>query len=80
MRLLMDTHAFLWFLWADPQLSASARSLIEDEANEKYISLISLWEIAIKVSTGKLTLAKPFEVYMREQIALNGFEILPLRM
>lgn len=80
MHILMDTHTFLWFLWADPQLSVTARTMIEDETNEKFISLISLWEIALKVSVGKLTLAKPFEQYIREQIALNGFEILPLRL
>lgn len=79
MRLLLDTHTLLWFLWGDPQISASARALIEDEANEKFVSVASLWEIAIKVSLGKLTLAKPFGEYMREQIDLNGFQILPIR-
>lgn len=53
MRLLLDTHAFLWFLSDDVQLSALARGLIEDGANEILLSVASLWEIAIKVSLGK---------------------------
>lgn len=50
MTLLLDTHAVLWFWWADPQLSATASSLICDPANRKLVSPASAWEIAIKVS------------------------------
>ena len=54
MKLLLDTHTFLWFIMGNSRLSADARVLIEDQANEKFLSAASLWEIAIKVSTGKL--------------------------
>jgi len=51
MNLLLDTHAFLWFIAGDSSLSQSARSAIEDLNNNRYLSVASLWEIAIKVST-----------------------------
>lgn len=49
MRLLLDTHTFLWFVLNDPQLSAAAKALIEDPANDILVSPASYWEIAIKV-------------------------------
>ena len=55
--LLLDTHTVLWFFWDDPQLSASAKALIENAANRKLVSIATCWEIAIKVGVGKLTLA-----------------------
>jgi hypothetical protein len=62
MTLLLDTHAFLWFWWADPLLSATASAVICDPANRKLISPASSWEIAIKVSRNKLDLGAPFNM------------------
>jgi PIN domain nuclease of toxin-antitoxin system len=76
MRLLLDTHALLWFHLADPQLSAAARVAIMDLANEKWVSPASYWEVAIKVSTGKYVLAQPYEDFMRNAIDANGFQYL----
>ena len=59
MRLLLDTHSFLWFAEDSPRLSATARSLIEDGGNDVLLSLASIWEMAIKVSQGKLQLGQP---------------------
>jgi PIN domain nuclease of toxin-antitoxin system len=56
MRLLLDTHAFLWFVAGDAQLPSRARRRIEDPRHEKYLSVASVWEIAIKKSLGKLEL------------------------
>ena len=56
MRLLLDTHAFLWFITNDSQLSAAARVLIADPSNEILVSPASYWEIAIKIRLGKYTL------------------------
>ncbi len=64
MRLLLDTHAFLWFIAGDTQLSYRGRQLIEDQANTRFLSVASLWEMAIKHSTGKLPLGEPFEPFM----------------
>ncbi|WP_416865342.1 MAG: type II toxin-antitoxin system VapC family toxin [Imperialibacter sp.] len=56
---LLDTHAFLWFLGGDDQLSTTARTTIEDSTTKKFVSIASIWEIAIKISLGKLTLGIP---------------------
>ena len=70
MKLLLDTHALLWFIGNDPQLSAPARQSIENSANDKFISAASLWEIAIKLSLGKVKLPQSFdEVFPQQLIA-----------
>lgn len=78
MRVLLDTHAFLWFVLGDAQLSGTARQHIEDPGNEKLLSPASYWEIAIKISVQKYTLSQPYEVFMQQGIADNGFLILPI--
>src|ERR1700742_1324549 len=80
MKLLLDTHAFVWFIMGSPNLSAHARALIEDVANEKFVSVASLWEIAIKLSIGKLTLSAPFDVCIPQQLGLNGFGLLNIEI
>jgi PIN domain nuclease of toxin-antitoxin system len=80
MRLLLDTHAFLWFIMGSPNLSAEARALIEDETNERFLSAASLWEMAIKSSTGKLTLSAPFDVLIPRQLSLNGIGLLGIEV
>ena len=80
MKLLLDTHTFLWFIVGNPSLSATARLAIEDQANEKYLSVVSLWEIAIKVSIGKLILSAPFDTLIPQQLSINGFELLNLEV
>jgi len=77
-RLLLDTHALLWFVANDAALSASARSLIET-ADEVLVSVASAWEIAIKVNLGKLTLdATSAESFFEEQMRANSFAYLPI--
>lgn len=78
MNLLLDTHTFLWFIAGDATLSKAARSAIEDEGNNLYLSVASLWEIAIKVSIDKLMLSEPFEALIPEQLAENGIELLDI--
>src|SRR4051812_19004273 len=70
MKLLLDTHAFLWSLEASDRLSRRALAAIQDSANVKLISYASLWEITIKVACGKLELATPWEETLR------GIEVL----
>lgn len=78
-RLLLDTHALLWFVANDAALSASARSLIESSADEVFVSVASAWEIAIKVNLGKLSLdAESAESFFEEQMRANGFAYLPI--
>jgi PIN domain nuclease of toxin-antitoxin system len=76
MEYLLDTHTFLWFINGDEQLSQKAKGAIINPDAIKYISIISFWEIAIKVNLGKLQLDIAFED-LRKQVTLNGFEILP---
>lgn len=73
-RLLVDTHALLWWLTDDPALSATAREAIADPANEPLVSSASVWEIAIKRSLGKVTAPDD----LPEQIAGGGFTWLPV--
>ena len=80
MKLLLDTHTFIWFIMGNPALSNQARALIEDVANEKFLSVASLWEIAIKLSIGKLSLSEPFHRLIPEQLSLNGFELLNIEI
>ncbi len=76
MKLLLDTHAFLWFMSGDATLSKAARSAIEDENNDVFVSPASLWEIAIKIGVNKLTLREPFETLIPKELAENEIELL----
>jgi PIN domain nuclease of toxin-antitoxin system len=80
MRLLLDTHSFLWFIDNNPKLSAHAKTLIEDGTNEVSLSVASLWEIGIKLSLGKLTLSLPFDTFMSQQLEQNNIELLDLKI
>ncbi len=73
MRLLLDTHALLWWVDDDPRLPAKARKVIADAANDCFVSLASAWEMAIKSQLGKLTLASSVRQYFPAQLAANGF-------
>ena len=76
MNLLLDTHAWLWFVLGDPQLSNGARNHILDPANVKFVSPASYWEISIKISLGKHALNAPYPQFMRRVITGNGFRFL----
>lgn len=78
MKLLLDTHSFLWFIEGNLNLSQKARALIESDENEKLVSVASVFEIAIKSSLGKLVLSKPLEQVIPAQIYSNEFHLLPL--
>ncbi|HUY87615.1 MAG TPA: type II toxin-antitoxin system VapC family toxin [Pirellulales bacterium] len=80
MRLLLDTHAFLWFVTKDSQLSAAALTLIAEPTNEIVVSPASYWEIAIKVSLNKYALTAPFEQFFMEGIEGNDFSVLPIEV
>ena len=64
----------------NPNLSVKARAAIEDLANEKHVSAASVWEIAIKLSVGKLFLSAPFSTLIPDQLNANGFELLPVEV
>lgn len=78
MKLLLDTHTFLWFIGGDVQLDKSSRQLIEDVHNQRYLSIVSVWEITIKVSLGKLQAPIPPSVLIRDHIWSNAIELLAI--
>lgn len=80
MRLMLDSHALLWFAADDPRLSATARSFIRDPRNERLFSIASVWELAIKVSLGKLSIAEPFETFVPRQLSGNLTTLLPIEL
>ena len=78
MKLLLDTHTFLWHADASSQMSATATSLLVDPANELFLSMASVWEIAIKVGINKLTLSAPYATFMTRAITGYGVSLLPV--
>jgi len=78
MRVLLDTHAWLWFVLGDNALSSAARSLIEDPGNDKLISPASYWETAIKISLKKYALPQPYEQFIDHATTGQGFVVLPI--
>ena len=77
MQLLIDTHVLIWFLEGNKSLSKPHRQIISDSQNDVFVSIASLWEIAVKISLGKLTLAKPLADVIK-QIAVENIEVLPI--
>lgn len=76
MKLLLDTHVFLWWVCDAPELSDTARAAISDPRNACHLSMASCWEMSIKSSLGKLKLKKPVERFISEQMQQNGFLML----
>lgn len=80
MRLLLDTHTFIWFVTDSPRLNATAKRLIEDEYNEKLLSIASVWEMAIKHSIGELSFDLPFMVFIEQQMYQNSMSLLDINI
>jgi PIN domain nuclease of toxin-antitoxin system len=79
MKLLLDTHAFIWWDSAPAQLSAPALAALRDPANEVWLSVASVWEMVIKCQLGKITLRLPLADVVTQQQA-NGVRILPVTL
>lgn len=80
MRLLLDSHAFLWFILGDQRLSDRARLAIAAADTDVLISPATLWEMAIKVRLGKYTLPGPFGPFMDTQLTSNRIRLLPIEV
>jgi PIN domain nuclease of toxin-antitoxin system len=78
-KILLDTHTFLWFIAGDERLDDYARQLIEEPTNERYLSVASVWEITIKSSLGRLTVPLPPSTLIREQIWANAIDLLAIK-
>lgn len=79
MKYLLDTHTFLWFINDDASLSSTANALIEDPENTIYLSVASIWEMAIKVSLDKLEMPSPFTEFIDEQLNENTIILLNIK-
>ncbi len=77
MKFLLDTHAFIWFIQGDERLPGNIQELIASEKNDVFISIATFWELAIKISLGKLELSEPLEKVYNQALS-EGFKILPI--
>jgi len=75
---LLDTHSFIWFIEDNPSLSAQARIIIEEPSNDLLLSIASVWEMAIKVSLGKLQIRQSFDRFIPDQLMLNNINLLDI--
>lgn len=80
MELLLDTHAFLCWVEGTPAVGGRARAAVSSPENEVLFSIASCWELAIKLSLGKLRLAQRLDRFIPEQLGLNGFSLLDIRL
>jgi PIN domain nuclease of toxin-antitoxin system len=80
MQILLDTHTFIWYVTNNPKLSSTAQQFINNGNNEVLLSIASIWEMAIKHSIGKLNFELPFDVFISQQISINNFNLLNIKI
>ena len=78
MKLLLDTHTFLWLVEGSPNLSAAAQAALADPAHDLYLSVASVWELAIKTGSKKLTLSDPLDVFVGKWTVTYQTTLLPV--
>ncbi|WP_019500784.1 type II toxin-antitoxin system VapC family toxin [Pseudanabaena sp. PCC 6802] len=78
MKLLLDTHTFLWFIEGNLKLSEEARILIENPKSERFLSIASLWEMSVKTSIGKLELGMTFTDLVKREVYGNAIDVLEI--
>jgi PIN domain nuclease of toxin-antitoxin system len=79
MKVLVDTHTFIWALLHDHRLTSKAKQILTSNEHELVFSLVSLWEIAIKIKTGKLNTIGSSVAYIRDEMDAYGMSLLPIR-
>jgi len=77
-KFLLDTHALLWMISGNAQLSAPAREVICAAENRLFFSMAGYWEICLKISLGKLELQANWEKHLDNEMKLNGISLLPV--
>lgn len=80
MKLLLDTHTFLWFVNDNLKLSDRLKDLIEDTNNVSYLSMASLWEMSIKSNLGKLTLNPNYEEFVDREVTTSTIQLLNIEL
>jgi PIN domain nuclease of toxin-antitoxin system len=79
MKVLVDTHTFIWDLEANPRSSRKAIEMLRSDSSQLIFSLVSLWEIAIKIKIGKLNTIGSSVAYIRDEMDAYSMELLPIR-
>ncbi len=79
MRLLLDSHAFVWWVADDPRLSRRARDVIADGATDVFVSAVSVWELVVKAGLGRVEMPDSAR-FIPAQLSANRFEALPLHL
>ena len=80
MKVLLDTHTFLWWVDDSPRLSNSVKEVIANPENTIFFSVVSAWEIVIKQGIGKLALPEPAEMYIPSRLKSNRFSVLTINL
>ena len=80
MKLLLDTHVFIWWDSNPAKLSKKTLALCSDPGNTLFLSVVSVWEMQIKMQLGKMKLAFPLQDIIREQQKENGLQIIPVEL
>jgi PIN domain nuclease of toxin-antitoxin system len=79
MKYILDTHVFIWYATGDKRLTPRSRSIIES-SDEMFVSIASIWEMAIKVNIGRLDFKKPFQKIIENQIIINKYKLLSISL
>ena len=79
MKIILDTHVFLWAISDDPRLTSQQRQQFLDQQNDLYLSVASLWEMIIKVGIGKLPVPLPASDFLLKELDKNRVILMPLR-
>jgi PIN domain nuclease of toxin-antitoxin system len=80
MKVLLDTHAFLWWITDDDRLGQRARKVIADGSHDVFFSAASAWEIAVKAGLGRLRVTDDLERFIPAQVSANGFHVMPVHL
>jgi PIN domain nuclease of toxin-antitoxin system len=79
-RYLLDTHTYLWYVTGNSKLSAKASAELANSNNDLFLSVVSAWEIVIKVSIGKLNFPMPFKANLTTQLTTYNIQLLDLKL
>jgi PIN domain nuclease of toxin-antitoxin system len=77
---LIDTHTFIWYITDNSRLSSQVLDLINDENNQIFLSIASIWEMGIKHRLGKLNFTLPFDIFITQQLSINDFTVLDIKI
>jgi PIN domain nuclease of toxin-antitoxin system len=80
LKVILDTHAFLWWIADSDRLSRRAREILGESGNTLFLSAASAWEIVLKQQIGKLKLPQPAGKYIPSQLAMNRIDTLPISL